>query len=50
MNAVVEGQILYWIVVDAETGEPILQVPSRRVAREWANTCDGKIAKVEVSR
>jgi hypothetical protein len=44
------GDILHWIVVDARTGEPIIRCASRAEARAIARDCDGRVAKVVLTK
>lgn len=46
----VEGEILYWLVIDPETYEAVLRVPNRTLAREFAHAGEGLVAKVVMSR
>lgn len=44
------GDILYWIIVDATTGEPVMVCYSRQQARDMAKGCHARICKVEVAK
>jgi len=44
------NDILWWVVVDGKTGEPVMQCASRMEARRIASTSDGRIAKVVLTK
>lgn len=44
------GDILHWIVVDARTGEPIIRCAGRAEARQIARECEGRVAKVVLTK
>jgi hypothetical protein len=43
------GDVLYWIIVDAQTGEPVMRCESRSEARKYAGT-GARICKVVVAK
>lgn len=41
-----DGRVIAWLVYDSATGELILQCAKRSEAREMAEECGGRVAKV----
>ena len=43
------GDVLYWIIVDSQTGEPVMRCESREKARKYVGK-DARICKVVVAK
>jgi hypothetical protein len=43
------GDVIWWVVVDPETGEMCIRFTSRSAARFIADACGAKVAKVVIA-